>query len=89
MYLLKYNPIQQFVKFMISSMSLSMYTISYTHGFPISKQLLDPVLRGYWEVHSQLTHSDDIISLDQRTVIPPETAETSLTAPSLCSSGHH
>ena len=47
-----------------------MYTISCTHGFPISKQLLDPVLRGYWEVHSRLTHSDDIISLDQRTVIP-------------------
>lgn len=41
-----------------------------THGFPTIKKLLDPALRGYWKVRSQLTHSDDIICLDQRIVIP-------------------
>ena len=41
-----------------------------THTFPTSKQLLDLAVRGYWEVCSWLTHSDEIICLDKRTVIP-------------------
>ena len=39
-------------------------------GSQQKKQLLDSVLRGYWEVRSWLTHPDDIIYLDQWIVIP-------------------